>query len=115
MGFYPGGCFSLVHEQVIRPLLVLVGEADDWTSARVCAEMVAAMRSRGAPAEIVVYPGALHYFDVEGQARTFLADVANRNRAGGCCGATVGYDRAAAVDAHARVEKFFGDHLKPPR
>ncbi len=67
IGVYPGGCFSLVKEQVIRPLLVLIGAADDWTPAAKCEEMVTAMRSRGADASIVVYPGAYHYFDVEGQ------------------------------------------------
>jgi dienelactone hydrolase len=113
IGVYPGGCFSLIHEQVIRPLLVLVGSADDWTPADTCAEMVAAMRSRGAPAEIVIYPGAVHYFDVEGQSWTFLPDVVNRNRPSG--GATVGYDPVAAADAHARVEAFFGYHLGLPR
>ncbi|HYB44196.1 MAG TPA: dienelactone hydrolase family protein, partial [Candidatus Methylomirabilis sp.] len=53
---YPGGCFSLVKEQVIKPLLVLIGEADDWTPAAECAEMVTAMQSRGAEASIVIYP-----------------------------------------------------------
>ena len=111
---YPGGCFSLISEQVVRPLLLLIGAADDWTLASVCGEMIAAMRSRGAPASIVVYPGAVHYFDVEGQARTFLADVANRNLPGECCGASVGYDPAANADAHARVAEFFGQHLRAP-
>ena len=111
VGIYPGGCFSLIAEQVVRPLLVLVGDSDDWTPASICAEMVAAMRSRGAPASIVVYRAAVHYFDVEGQARAFLPDVVNRNRPGGCCGATVGYDAAASADAHARVAEFFGHHL----
>ena len=97
---------------MIRPLLILVGGADDWTPAGICAEMVAAMRARGAPAEIVIYPGALHYFDVAGQARVFLADVAKGNRAGQCCGATVGYDAHADADAHARVAEFFGRHLR---
>jgi dienelactone hydrolase len=111
IGVYPGGCFSLIGEQVIRPLLVLVGDADDWTPAGVCAEMVAAMRARGAPAEIVVYPGAHHYFDVVGQPRAFLADVVNRYKPGGCCGATVGYDARADADAHRRVAELFARHL----
>ena len=114
VGVYPGGCFSLVHELVVRPLLVLVGDADDWTPSAICAEMVAAMRTRGAPASIVIYPGVAHYFDVVGQARTFLPDVVNRNRPGGCCGATVGYDTAAAADAHARIAEFFAHHLAAP-
>ena len=55
--------------------------------------------------------GAVHYFDVEGQARAYLAEVANRNKPGECCGATVGYDAVADADAHRRVAEFFGYHL----
>jgi dienelactone hydrolase len=101
-----------MDEQVVRPLLILIGEADDWTPASECVRMVAAMRARGADATIVTYPGVLHYFDVEGQARTFLPDVENRNRPGGCCGATVAFDAAAAADARRRVAEFFGYHLE---
>jgi dienelactone hydrolase len=113
VAMYPGGCYSLVHERVVRPLLVLIGEADDWTLASECARMVDAMRARGADARIVLYPGAVHYFDVVGQPRVVLPDVENRNRPGGCCGATVGYDPAAAADARGRVEEFLAAHLGP--
>jgi dienelactone hydrolase len=112
VAMYPGGCYSLVKEQVVRPLLLLIGDADDWTSPRECTEMVEAMRARGADASLVLYPGAVHYFDVRGQARTFLAEVENRNKPGGCCGATVGYDAAAAEDARRRIAAFFGYHLQ---
>src|SRR5262249_19359235 len=56
IGVYPGGCFSLVKEQAIRPLLVLIGGADDWTPAAECQEMVDAMRARESDATIVIYP-----------------------------------------------------------
>lgn len=108
---YPGGCYSLVNERVVRPLLVLIGDADDWTLPGECARMVEAMRGRGADASIVFYPGAVHYFDVVGQARAVLPEVENRNKPGGCCGATVGYDASADADARRRVEAFFGRHL----
>ena len=111
IGVYPGGCFSLVKEQVVRPLLVLIGEADDWTPAAKCREMVEAMRSRGADATIVAYPGAYHYFDVEGQRLEVLAQVENENRPGGF-GATVSYQAEAAADAHRRIEAFLARHLK---
>jgi dienelactone hydrolase len=114
VGMYPGGCFSLVEETVVRPLLVLIGESDDWTLASTCAEMVTVMRSRGADATIVLYPGTYHYFDVEGQPRQFLSDVANRNLPGECCGATVEYNPTASADAHARIERFFGEYLRGP-
>lgn len=111
IGIYPGGCFSLVKEQVIRPLLVLIGGADDWTPAAKCREMVEAMRGRGADASIVIYPGAYHYFDVEGQRLEVLPDVENEYKAGGH-GATVSYQAAAAVAAYGRVEAFLARHLK---
>jgi len=110
IGIYPGGCFSLVKERVIRPLLVLIGSADDWTPAGECEEMATAMRSRGADVSIVVYPGAYHYFDVEGQPLAVLAEVENDAKAEGH-GATVAYQGAAARDAHRRVEAFLGRHL----
>jgi dienelactone hydrolase len=111
IGVYPGGCFSLVNEQVIRPLLVLIGEADDWTPAAKCREMVEAMRGRGADAAIVTYPGAYHYFDVEGQRLEVQAHVENDNRPGGF-GATVSYQAEAAMDARRRVEEFLARQLK---
>jgi len=111
IGVYPGGSYSLVNELVTRPLLILMGEADDWTLPGPCVEMVANMRRQGADASVVLYPGAVHYFDVVSQPRTYLPDVGNRNKPGECCGATVGYDAEAFVDARRRVEEFFGYHL----
>ena len=111
VGLYPGGCLSLVNERSVRPLLILIGGDDDWTRAAECVELGERQRARGADVSVVVYPGAVHYFDVKGQPRTWLADVENRNRPGGCCGATVGYDAAADADAHRRVAEFFGRHL----
>lgn len=45
---YPGGCCSLIHEVVVRPLLVLMGDVDDSTTPDTCVAMVEAMRRRGA-------------------------------------------------------------------
>jgi dienelactone hydrolase len=110
VALYPGGCESLTREYVVKPLLLLIGETDDWTLAATCRKMVEDMRSRGAPAELVLYPGAYHYFDVEGQAKTLLADVGNENRPGGA-GATVAFDAAANRDAHRRIEQFLITYL----
>ena len=110
IGIYPGGCFSLVTEQVVSPLLVLIGGADDWTPAEKCAEMVNAMKSRGADAAIVIYPGAYHYFDVEGQTLEVLAEVENDAKPGGF-GATVSYQPEAAAGAYRQVQAFLARHL----
>jgi len=110
VAMYPGGCASLTREYVVKPLLLLIGDSDDWTLPGTCRTTVEAMQSRGAPAEIVLYPGVYHYFDVEGQAKTFLPDVGNENGPGGA-GATVAFDAAANADAHRRVETFFARNL----
>jgi dienelactone hydrolase len=111
IGIYPGGCSSLVKERVVRPLLVLIGGADDWTPAAECEQMATAMKSRGADVTLVVYPGAYHYFDVEGQRFAVLDTVENDAKPGGH-GATVAYQAAAARDAHLQAEAFLARHLK---
>ncbi len=45
------------------PVLILIGSADDWTSAGVCQQMVAGAHGRSAHVQIVVYPDAHHDFD----------------------------------------------------
>ena len=42
----------------IAPLLILIGELDDWTPAEPSRKLAA-----GYPVEIKVYPGAHHSFD----------------------------------------------------
>jgi dienelactone hydrolase len=112
VGVYPGACASLINELSARPVLILIGADDDWTDPRECEALAAHQRAKGADVTIVVYPGAVHYFDVKGQPRVFLAEVENRNAKNGqCCGATVGFDASASADAHRRIGEFFARHL----
>lgn len=112
VGVYPGGCHSLLDQLSVKPLLILIGADDDWTPAEECRALVDKQRAKGANVTIVVYPGAVHYFDVEGQPRVFLPEVENKNaKTGACCGATVGFDAAANADAHRQVGAFFARHL----
>jgi dienelactone hydrolase len=111
VGIYPGGCPSLAYERAIRPVLILIGANDDWTPARFCEAMAQNMRAQGADVSIIVYPDAVHYFDVEDQRRVFLDDVDNLEKPGG--GATVGYQSAAATRAYRDVERFLEQHLGP--
>jgi dienelactone hydrolase len=59
IGFYPGGCKSLIDERVIRPLLVLIGGADDWTPEAACRQMADEMEMRGADVSIVSTPAPI--------------------------------------------------------
>ena len=97
----------------LAPLLILIGELDDWTPPEPCRRLAAAAREAGYPVEIVVYPGAHHSFD--GPARLlFLAERRNINSQSGKGATTAGNERAW-TDAVTRVETFLAAHLpKPP-
>ena len=108
---YPGGCEAYVKELVIRPLLLLIGGADNWTPPQYCREMAAAMKARGADVTLVEYPGAYHYFDIVGQKKEVLKDI-EQPYTPGTFGVTVAYDPAAAADASRRLEDFLTRTLK---
>jgi dienelactone hydrolase len=56
----PGGAV------VKMPTLVLVGERDDWASAKECRAMMALRSGAGAAERLIVYPGAQHGFNFIG-------------------------------------------------
>jgi len=49
--------------QLAGPMLMLLGETDDYTGARPCADYAERMRKAGGRVEVKVYPGAPHGFD----------------------------------------------------
>lgn len=56
----PGGAVVKI------PTLVLVGEQDDWASAKECRVMMALRNGTGATERLIVYPGAQHAFNFVG-------------------------------------------------
>jgi dienelactone hydrolase len=93
----------------LAPLLILIGEKDDWTPAAHCQTLVEAARAAGYPVAIKVYPGAHHSFDSASPVRYLPARI-NPNAPGGR-GATTGGDPQAWADAIREVLAFFGKHL----
>ena len=93
----------------IAPLLILIGEKDDWTPAEPCRKLTEAARAAGHPVTIKVYPGAHHSFDSSNPVRYVPARV-NVNSPTGY-GATTGGDRDAWSDSIREVAAFFGRHL----
>jgi dienelactone hydrolase len=94
----------------IAPLLILIGEKDDWTPAEACERLAASAQKSGYPVSIKVYPGAHHSFDSPNRTR-YVATRINANAPGGR-GATTGGDPAAWADAIREVVGFFAEHLK---
>lgn len=97
----------------LAPVLILIGEKDDWTPAGHCVKLVETGRAAGSAAnmlDIKVYPDALHSFD-NGNPVRYSAQRNNPNSPTGR-GATTGGNAEAWADARRQVETFFKRHLK---
>jgi dienelactone hydrolase len=106
VAFYPG-CRRLGNAawSARVPTLILIGRADEMTSAAACQQMVAGARGRSARIELRVYPGAHHDFDHPSrplQVRTGLAFSVDGSGHG-----HTGTDPAARADALRRVPAWF--------
>ena len=119
--FYPN-CNADFPErrQVSAPVRIHTGEADDWTPAKPCAELAAALKASGQDVAIDVYPGAHHGFD-QAPRKVFRPNVNNgsgcfpqaasilgpvrASSVAGCLkkGATVGGDPAATEQARRNL------------
>jgi dienelactone hydrolase len=94
----------------VAPLMILIGDRDDWTPAAPCEALVRSTRDGPRPAEIVVYPGAHHSFDSDRPVR-YVATRVNVNAPGGR-GATTGGEPRAWADSIRRVTEFFDRTLR---
>jgi dienelactone hydrolase len=94
----------------VAPLLILIGERDDWTPAEPCRKLAAAAQEAGHPVAIKVYPGAHHAFDSPHPVR-YVATRVNASAPSGR-GATTGGDPWAWADSIREVLAFFDRHLK---
>jgi len=92
------------------PVLILIGERDDWTPAAPCVTLAEEAQKAHQPVAIKVYPGAHHSFDSDRPVR-FRADRVNANAPGGR-GATTGGDPRAWQDSLREVAAFFARHLQ---
>ena len=101
VAFYPS-CLALM-QRVNAPLLILIGEDDDWTAASACRNMLHSTQQweRRAATSITlkVYPGAHHGFDQRQPPRQMY-------------GHTVGGHLVAAAQAEEEVKRFLDRHLK---
>jgi len=92
------------------PLLILIGEKDDWTPAEPCVNLAAAAQAAGYPVSITVFPGAYHAFDSTLPVH-YLAGRINPNAPNGR-GATTGGDARAWRESIRQVDAFFARYLR---
>ncbi len=98
IAYYPP-C-ALPGVRMTAPMMILIGEADDWTPADRCREMIAKARPDGAPIALTAYPGAHHDFDV--------AWMQPGHRV---LGHWLEYNEPTAKDAENRTRAFLDAHL----
>lgn len=84
-------------EHLNAPLLVLIGQLDDWTPVSRC-ESFAAITKTAHEFTFKVYPEAHHVFDLEGIDETYQKH-------------TMRYNAKASADAIARIRAFLEKHL----
>lgn len=94
----------------IAPLLILIGEKDDWTPAEPCRQLAEKSRNAGYPVDIKIYPGTYHAFDSDNPVH-YDARRTNPESPSGR-GATTGGNLAAWSDAKKQVASFFAQHLR---
>jgi dienelactone hydrolase len=114
VAFYPGCTTRLKRADRFHPyapLLLLIGEADDWTPSAPCVALSGQVSARGEPMSIVTYPDTFHDFDSPALAGPRLRkDVPNGVNPGR--GVTVAPNPTAREDAKQRVADFLAGLLK---
>ena len=89
------------------PVLLLVGEADDWTPARHCKDLATRGAEGSRPVELVAYPGARHGFDAPGEGIRTVTGIGTPSGT-----ATTGPDPDARAQSRSRVLAFLAAHLR---
>jgi len=93
VAYYPS-CRARDGAAVTIPLLILDGDADDWTPPGPCRDLAEAAVAAGKTVEITTYPGATHNFNTpRDQDVVYL-------------GHHIRYDGAAADDAREKTKAF---------
>jgi dienelactone hydrolase len=106
VAFYPP-CLAFKDDMTV-PVLVLIGERDDWTLANECRNMVegrddygiSRRKGDGVPMRLIVYPDAAHAFDAP-QLATPVQFLGHRLQ----------FNQAAADQASEALRDFLGETI----
>jgi len=83
---------------VASDVLILIGDADDWTPAERCVALHRSWQREYGSMQLVVYPGATHAFDALGRPRLSF-------------GHQITPDEQVTLAAVARTRQFLAEHL----
>jgi len=105
IAFYP---YCISDRSFDLPILILIGEADDWTPVGLCRQLHSKSLKGGNMVELVTYPGAHHAFDATDLQHGFSVMGADGRRH------WLQYNEDAYEDAVERVESFAAENLSGP-
>lgn len=103
VAYYPS-CAPQFDRDVAVPLLIMIGDKDDWTLAENCRKLQAAGFTQPSLVDVVYYPNAYHSFDSKAADRTITVADGKSHR--------LAYDTVAGPDAEARTRAFFAKYLR---
>lgn len=104
VALYPP-CKLMPQSSVAAPLLLLLGDSDQWNPPAPCEQSAQALSAQGMPVSVYVYRGAAHGFSNE-------ASSVNNTRRRPSLHTEQEYDAQADTDAHNRVAGFLASALK---
>jgi len=100
VAFYPQCAYLVKFAKSERiPVLILIGQADDWASPSECSQGVQASQQNGQPVTMQTFPGAVHAFDTVDKASVYL-------------GHHIAPDASAAAAARTAMQSFLSDNMK---
>lgn len=106
VAFYPGckGPSETGHWKTRMPLLILMGESDNWTPAAPCHAIADTAKAAGETVDIITYPGTYHDFDMPDMPLHQRSGLAYSAAGDGV--AMAGTNPAARADAIRRVPPY---------
>lgn len=110
VAFYPA-CQSVLRAGPWSskiPLLVLMGEIDNFTPPKPCIELLERARKAGAPVEIHLYPGSYHVFDAPNEPLRVATNV----RLPDGTSPTIGTNAETRLQAIQRVNEYLTQILR---
>lgn len=113
VAFYPG-CSAYANQRtpyrLAVPLLILMGENDDWTPPAPCIALAKQLQETGAPVTLRLYPDSYHDFDAPDLPLRVRRDIPNGVRPG--AGVTTGGNPAARTAAYQEMLEFLSRQLE---
>ncbi len=105
VAYYPS-CAPGLDRDVSVPLLILIGDKDDWTLAENCRRLQAAGFARPDLVQAIYYPNAYHSFDNKAAPNRTITVADGKSH-------HLAYDPVGGPDAEARTKAFFAQWLHP--